>query len=372
MESKPFLTSKAGRILWTALTLVRLVIRLPFLLAYFSLDHFRPHPRWTIRQCVAHEILRMWFQYVSAVELPFAQSLEPGAESERWAVIPAAEDRFYKSPLLDADIRPAPVGGTWYPRKYQSQSDRHEKVILHCHGGAFVLSDARDRNCALAAKITIQETSAMMFFVDYRLCSSPTGRFPAALQDAVTSYLYILGLGVPPSHVIISGDSAGGNLAVGLLRYIEENADLIPKPSAALLWSPWLDLTMSPEDVENHHNFKLDYLPPELLTWAVREYRSPQLSVSHPYISPSHHPFPTTTPIWISVGNLEIFRDQAVEFADDMQKIPGNHVEFCELSDVAHDTFMTAHLTGRADKAVEGAVDAAGFLRAIKSGVGST
>ena len=171
--------------------------------------------------------------------------------------------------------------------------------------------------------------------------------------------------------MIISGDFAGGNLAVGLLRYIEGDPDLIPKPSAALIWSPWFDLTMSLEDVESQYNFKLDYVPPELFTWAVREYRSRQLSVSHPYISPSHHPFPTTTPIWISVGNLEILRHQGVKFADGMQKIPGNHVEFYELSDVAYDTFLTAHLTGSVDKAEEGAVIAVGFLRVIKSGVGS-
>ena len=301
---------------------------------------------------------------------PFPQSLEPGAEKERWAVIPPAEDKFYKTPLLDAEIRPATVGGTWYPRKYESQSDQREKVILHFHGGAFLLSDARDMNCASAAKTMIEATSAMVFFVDYRLCSSPSGRFPAALQDAITAYRYILNLGVPPCHVVISGDSAGANLAVGLLRYIGEKSNLLPNPSAALLWSSWLDLTVRPEDMKKHQNFRTDYVPSELFAWALRTYPSQRLPLSHPYLSPSRHPFPTTTPIWVSVGNLELLRDQGVEFADDMRKVQGNRVKLCEVSDVGHDTIITAHFSGRQDKADEGAVDAAKFLRAVWTSAG--
>ena len=264
------------------------------------------------------------------------------------------------------------VGGTWYPRKYERPSDRHETVILHFHGGGFLLSNARDINCAASASTLIRATSAMVFFVEYRLSSSPNGRFPAALQDAVTAYRYILDLDVPPSQIILSGDSAGGNLALGLLRYIGENADLFPHPppSAALLWSPWLDLTVAPDNYATHPNFRTDYLPRAFISWALRAYPG-RLPPSHPYISPSRHPFPTTTPIWLSVGTLEVLRDQGVEFASAMEGMRGNRVGLCELSDVGHDTFLTAHLSGRQDKAEEEAADAARFLRSVQRRISS-
>lgn len=72
--------------------------------------------------------------------------------------------------------------------------------------------------------------------------------FPVALQDAVTAYAYVLNtLNVRPENVVISGDSAGGNLALALLPYMHEEGELVlPHPRAALLWSPWVDLTVDP------------------------------------------------------------------------------------------------------------------------------
>ena len=310
--------------------------------------------------------------------------LDPGTEKERWATIIVAEEEgeseFYyrRSPLLDAEVKPATTGGTWYPRKYhhhQSDDDRGRTVILHFHGGGFVLSDARDANCTAPAETLVRATGAMVFFVEYRLSSSPGARFPAALQDALSAYLHlILELGISPSRVVLSGDSAGGNLALGLLRYIGENADLFPggPPSATLLWSPWLDLTVQPYEFASHPNFKTDYVPASFLAWAQRAYLPHgRLPLSHPYISPSHHPFATPTPIWIAVGSCEVLRDQDVKFAEDMRGVvPGkgkgsNRVEVCELADVGHDTFLTAHLTGRRDRAEEGAASAARFLRGV-------
>lgn len=385
MSSKPFLTTKAGRTLWALFTILRLIIQLPFLFAYFSFRSLRPHPRYTLRQSLTHTLLRAWFEFAAAVEFPFPQSmLESGAEKERWATIMPPPSEFHsRSPLLDAEVKPATTGGTWYPRKYRGESDRGEMVILHFHGGGFVLSDARDANCAVPAETLVRATGGMVFFVEYRLCSSPGARFPAALQDAVSAYLYlILELGVSPSRIVLSGDSAGGNLALGLLRYIGDNADLFDSPTtttttgggspcATLLWSPWLDLAVPPAEYASHPNATTDYVPASFLAWARRAYHPPlnrdRLPLSHPYISPSHHPFATQTPIWIAVGSCEVFRDQGVKFAEDMQGVgKGNQrVEVCELADVGHDTFLTAHLSGRRDKAEEGAVSAARFLKGV-------
>lgn len=335
---------------------------------------------------------------------------------------------FYRrSPLLDEDgeVRPARTGGTWYPKKYEDSKDGNGDdgiVILHFHGGGFVLSDARDANCAAPAQTLLRampSSSTFIFFVEYRLSSSPGHRFPAALQDALSAYLYlILDLHIYPSRIVLSGDSAGGNLALGLLRYISENADLFhpyspatgssgggssPTCAAVLLWSPWLDLSVPAYEFASHANYPTDYVPSSFLSWAQRAYLPPSsssspsspspssnltqthqlslssLSLSHPYISPALHPFLTPTPIWIAVGSHEVLRDQGVKFAADMQRLRMNgngigeneriggklEVEVCELQDVGHDTFLTGHLTGRQDRAEEGAKSAAGFLEGV-------
>ena len=59
----------------------------------------------------------------------------------------------------------------------------------------------------------------------YRLSSNSHGEFPAALQDAITSYSSLLNMGISPQRIIVSGDSAGGHLAISLLRYLVEGKE---------------------------------------------------------------------------------------------------------------------------------------------------
>jgi acetyl esterase/lipase len=77
--------------------------------------------------------------------------------------------------------------------------------------------------------------NALTFLAQYRVANTPATRFPAALQDAVTFYSQLLDLGIPAKNVVIAGDSAGGNLVLALLRYIEANPTLIPHPRGVLL-----------------------------------------------------------------------------------------------------------------------------------------
>jgi acetyl esterase/lipase len=90
-----------------------------------------------------------------------------------------------------------------------------------------------------------------VFSIEYRLSKHIPGDelsypFPAALSDALAGYVYLTGtVGFSPENIIIEGDSAGGNLALALMRYLVENAGLItglpPPPMALLLLSPWVD-----------------------------------------------------------------------------------------------------------------------------------
>jgi len=88
---------------------------------------------------------------------------------------------------------PATVGGTWYPSAYSSSNSslkETETVVLHFHGGAYVGGDGRFDDCGFLASTLIRHAGCQPHLL-YRLSGAPVyGRFPAALQDALTSYLY--------------------------------------------------------------------------------------------------------------------------------------------------------------------------------------
>ena len=83
-----------------------------------------------------------------------------------------------------------------------------------------------------------------MVSITHRLSANTGGQFPAALQDALTSYAYLIfNLAILPSNIILSGDSAGGHMALQPLRYISDHgAEFgLPPPQCAWLRSPWCD-----------------------------------------------------------------------------------------------------------------------------------
>src|SRR3546814_12679734 len=92
-------------------------------------------------------------------------------------------------------------------------------MLLWLHGGAFVLPAAPDMQVRLVARLC-RELDAVGFVPDYRL--APFNRFPAALDDCERAYKAVLDLGFAPSRIVLAGESAGGNLVLGLLQRIRK------------------------------------------------------------------------------------------------------------------------------------------------------
>ncbi|ROW06634.1 hypothetical protein VPNG_06707 [Cytospora leucostoma] len=147
-------------------------------------------------------------------------------------------------------------------------------TILHLHGGAYFLMDPSTYRPS--TKLLANLTGGRCYSVRYRL--APQNPFPAALIDALLSYLNLLypPLGafheaVKPEHVVFSGDSAGGNLCMALTQLLLEfkRTDTkiqwfgqevsVPLPAGVALSSPWLDLTHSSPSCRTNAEF--DYLP---------------------------------------------------------------------------------------------------------------
>jgi len=193
----------------------------------------------------------------------------------------------------------------------------------------------------------------------YRLASEEGCCFPAAVQDGLTAYSYVLNvLGVSPKQVILSGESAGGNLVLAILRYLHgEGNGVMPLPRAALLWSPWLDLTAKKEDIDGHGNAKIDYITGDLVEWGIERYTPPGWDSGNPYLSPLGNEFESKVPIFLQTGTAEVLYDDHVKFAEGMRE-KGTEVELLEIENAPHDTFGAGIILGYS-KEVENAAEKA-------------
>jgi acetyl esterase/lipase len=187
----------------------------------------------------------------------------------------------------------------------KSRNDRH---ILYLHGGGYCYGTPslyRDFIWRIA-----DATQSTVLCVDYRL--APEHPFPAALEDSVAAYRWLLAGGAKPSRLAIMGDSAGGGLAFGSLLKLRDEGD--PLPAAAVAMSPWTDLTLSSESVRR--NIDAD---PMLSVGPARTLASWYLGTADArtvYASPLHGSLEGLPPSLIQVGSDEILYDDAVIMAE--------------------------------------------------------
>ena len=368
MDLSSMVTRYPLKAVYTIATVLALFGKVPCWILRYSAASSRPHSSWTLRQTICTKLIQEWQKLASTIEFQFPQSLNPGNERERWVIIPPTDVDSYRSPLNDPVVKPAKIGGFWYPEAYLHERDHSRRVILHIHGGAFVVSDAREMSYGFAAKVLHDATSATAFLPDYRLASTKGNRFPAALQDSLSAYVFLLDQGIPPANIILSGDSAGGNLAIGLLRYLSDNTDIFPtRPYALLLWSPWLDLSVNfDEHFAQDPRAKTDFLDITFLKWGRRAYKPPELPASDPYISPGRHPFRSKTPIWMHLGGLEVLRGEIMRYYEAMMEVKEGPVALDEMKNEPHDVLAIAHLTGKEEQGRKAASQAASFLNSLQ------
>jgi monoterpene epsilon-lactone hydrolase len=182
-----------------------------------------------------------------------------------------------------------------------------EKVILYLHGGAYAIGSAAS-SVGLAADLA-RRAGARLVSVDYRL--APEHPHPAALDDAVAAYKGLLDLQGSGARIAIAGESAGAGLAVATLVALK--AAGLPQPTAAVLMSPWVDLTLSGESVAGKAAVD-PALTPEGLERRARDY----VAAGDPkngLISPLFADLTRLPPLLIQVGSHEILLDDATRLA---------------------------------------------------------
>ncbi|MFN8237396.1 MAG: alpha/beta hydrolase [Chitinophagales bacterium] len=181
-----------------------------------------------------------------------------------------------------------------------------QKVLLYLHGGAYVCGSIHTHKNLVGTLAKSAGIQALL--IDYRL--APEYPYPAALEDAVKAYRYLLDSGYRPEDIAVAGDSAGGGLSLALLMFLRDQR--MPLPKCAVLICPWLDLTNSSETYQTNKDVMLKK---EDLDVAVSMYTTGKVDVTHPYVSPINGDFNALSDVLIHTGGRDALEGEGKRLA---------------------------------------------------------
>ncbi len=187
-------------------------------------------------------------------------------------------------------------------------------TLLQLHGGGYV-GAMRNAYRTFAAAYNELGGGMPVLTIDYRV--APEDPYPAALEDAVRAYNWLLDRGYPGNRIIVAGDSAGGGLALALCLYLRDHG--IELPGGIIAMSPWTDMTASGESYET--NFEKDPLFGNTRDSLIynRDYLGLE-DPRNPYISPAFGDLTGFPPMLIQVGSYEMLLSDAQTVAQKAKK----------------------------------------------------
>ncbi len=193
-----------------------------------------------------------------------------------------------------------------------------DRAVLYLHGGGYTaggLDYAKGFGALLAT-----QTRLNIFCAAYRL--APEHKFPAAQDDAMEAYQFLLDSGYLPEHIAIAGESAGGGLALSLALRLRDEGK--PMPACVVAISPWADLTLSGSSYNN--NIRRD---PTLIRESLAYYAIAYAAghEAEPYVSPVFGDFSNFPPCLMFAGGDEILLSDA-KTVHKRQKRAGAESEF--------------------------------------------
>jgi acetyl esterase/lipase len=182
------------------------------------------------------------------------------------------------------------------------------RVVFYLHGGSFAFRFP-NAHAAFAGRLC-QRLGARALVPDYRL--APEHPYPAAPDDCLAAYRWLLASGADPRSVIVVGDSAGGNLALVTLRRARRAH--LAMPSCAVLLSPAVDCTLASRSIVANGGRDPMLSLPNLLV--LRGHYVPSTALyTDPDVSPLFADFTGFPPLFLQAGSSEILRDEAVRTA---------------------------------------------------------
>jgi monoterpene epsilon-lactone hydrolase len=220
---------------------------------------------------------------------------------------PLLEQMLTAHPLpADVRVTPGDLGGV--PVTFIDIAGAEPRgTIFHIHGGGFALGSAAG-SAGLASSLA-RKAGMRAVSVGYRL--APEHPYPAALRDVTAAYRALAGQAGAAGPIVVSGESAGGNLAVELL--IARKAQGLAMPAAALLLSPMTDLTVTAGSYAGKA-----HADPAITARAIRTRAADYLAgtdPADPLVSPVYADLTGLPPLLIQAGSHEVLLDDATRLA---------------------------------------------------------
>ncbi|GAA3565201.1 alpha/beta hydrolase [Kribbella ginsengisoli] len=214
------------------------------------------------------------------------------------------DEMFASRPLgEDVTLSPRTLGGRPALDVAVDGADS-EGVILYFHGGGYSIGSART-GANLAAPLA-RSTGVPAVSLDYRL--APEDPFPAAVDDALAAYKELLDSG---QKVVVAGDSAGGGLALALM--IAARSAGLPQPAAAVLYSPWTDVSLSGGSVDSRGDFDPLFSRAQMAESA--DWYVGGQDARNELASPLFADLTGLAPLLIQVGSAEVLLDDSLRLA---------------------------------------------------------
>jgi acetyl esterase/lipase len=228
-----------------------------------------------------------------------------------------------------------------------------DQVLLYLHGGGYVIGNSRayrPMGSEFASRLRTR-----VLIPDYRL--APENPFPAALEDAVKVYRWLLDQKIAPNSIALAGDSCGGGLTVATLAAIRDAG--LPMPAGAAVISPWADLEVNSDSFVSKAKEDLLIEADGLRQMAAAYLGS--TSPRNPSASPIHANLSGLPPLLIQVGSAEILLDDSTRLAA-RAGAAGVKVRLDIWPEMFHVWHVSASVLDEAREALD---DAATFLKSL-------
>jgi len=289
-----------------------------------------------IEDKLAHTQARQWEMPIADVRKGFRDFWTPAITGQ-----PPAPER------IDELTIGGPAGGI-RARVYASQGDRRDPLLLFFHGGGYVKGGI-DESDAFCRRLAIATRHAVLS-VDYRL--APEHAFPAAVDDALAAVAWASShadeLGARPGPLVVSGESAGGNLAAVLAILARDEGH--PPIALQLLIYP---CTAPEPETPSHHKFAEGYvLSRNSIVWFYKHYLRNQRDSNDFRFAPLQtDDLSKLPPALVLVAGYDPLRDEGIEYAKRLIEA-GNRVTLANYEGVTHGFYLMGGAVDAARRAV--------------------
>jgi len=278
--------------------------------------------------------------FAKVLEIVRAQPMNPHATPAQRR---AGMEKISEHVARDATCTPVDVAGI--PAEWvEAPGAAADRVILYLHGGGYVMGSIATHR-AMVARIA-RAANSRALLIDYRL--APEHPFPAAVDDAVAAYRWLVAQGCKPGRIVIAGDSAGGGLMLATLLRLRNMGVTLPAGGVGI--SPWTDLQGTGESVKTKAAID-PMVSQENLSISAKSYygdHDPKDSL----ISQIHADFLGLPPLLIQVGESEILLDDATRVAA-RAKAAGVKVELEIWPEMIHVWHVFAKILPEGQQAID-------------------